>query len=178
VCNSRCNKTVSVKLLSLVLLTNPATHKRVGTMIANPIQITIPLAFTRISSICACFEYKLPCSILSLCIFSQCNPACICQSATVLSSNLYVYTIACVGQPCDKSEIAVTKRSSGLRIPCGHSLPNQKGPAQMEQVPTPLSRCSGEQTLRAVCHSEVRNFALFCACVQYFAMCNTFPGRE
>jgi hypothetical protein len=112
-----CSIKRSIRSLSLFLLTPPAIHKRVGTMIAKATQTTAPLILIQISSACTCISSRIPRSIFSLWTDSQCLPARYCQFATVLSSNLNACTIACVGHPYASNRMTITKSSSGFRIP-------------------------------------------------------------
>src|SRR2546430_15726983 len=112
-----CSIKRSIRHLSLVLLTSPAIHKRVETLIANATQTTAPLIFTQISSAWTCIRSRIPCSIFSLWTDSQCLPARYCQLATVLSSNPKACTMAWIGHPYASNVMTTTINSVGLRNP-------------------------------------------------------------
>ena len=85
-----------INIMSRCLLTSPASHRRVLTIIARAIQTTPPCFLTRISSACTCPRARGRSTTCSWTAW-PCMPARCNQAATVRSSTPNATTMACRG---------------------------------------------------------------------------------
>jgi len=106
-----CRSSWSARLRSRECWTTPAIHKRVETVMANPIQATILHRLEHASGPVVLVQRSPDATV------RQCAPTRSHQSATVRSSCPSAWTITWTGQPEVKSVTTITLRSTGLRKP-------------------------------------------------------------